>query len=427
MKKWRRIRALLLALCMVPVIPATAQDDLSLEWRGEEAKSAELILSGLDESVYALQLELTLEGSCRNLEFSPDLPGSYSPDCLVRQDGGKTAAMIYLVGQEPLNRGSRLFLGMVTADDVLPAPEEAVLTLLDRDLQPIRDADGALVSLWNSGGAGESGYRVQLEQPGHGTLRASPVWAEEDETVILTVRPDTGYLLDRLEVTDGDGRRLRTEHQGGNRYAFTMPDGQVRAAAFFVRSEEELPQLPFTDVSQGDWFYEAVCYAYAHGLMQGTTQTTFAPQVTTNRGMIVTILHRLEGAPPAGQGGFSDVPAGMYCAGAVAWASAAGIVNGYGNGKFGPRDTITRQQLAAILYRYAAYKDYPTAAAGDLTEYADSSSVAPYAWDAMRWAVENVLLFGDEAGMLTPQSGATRAQAAFALTGLCLDLAGDPD
>lgn len=421
----KRILILALVLFLLPAVPAAARETFSLEWRGG-GNSAELVLSGLEESVYALQLELTLEGLCEDMEFLSEVREAYSPDCRVHREDGRTAVTVYMTGRSPLNDGDRLFLGTLEAKEILPAPAEALLTLLDRDLQPIQGANETLVELWGRD-VGESGslrgYRVQLEQTAHGTLRASPLWAEEDETVTLTARPDAGYALERLEVTGSDGRRLRVKELGGNRYSFTMPDGQARAVAFFVRSDGVLPELPFTDVSPEDWFYEAAGYVYTHGLMLGTTDTTFAPQITTNRGMIVTILHRLEGTPAAGQGGFLDVPAEMYCADAVAWAAANGIVNGYGNGRFGPRDTITRQQLAAILYRYAVYKGRPTGTAGDLTDYPDGGSVSPYAREAMEWAVGNVLLLGDEAGLLMPQSGATRAQAAFALTGLCLDLA----
>ena len=113
--------------------------------------------------------------------------------------------------------------------------------------------------------------------------------------------------------------------------------------------------MPFKDVRESDWFYEAVQYVYEHGMMRGTGDTMFSPESTTTRAMIVTILHRLEGLPAAAGEQYADVPGGQYYTDAVAWASENGIVNGYGNGRFGPNDAITREQMATILYRLAQF------------------------------------------------------------------------
>ncbi len=427
MRIWKKVLTCLLVLSMVPMLPAAARSDVVLDWQSDGDRRAELELTGLEDSVYAVQLDLTLEGRWEEVSFSPADEDVYSPRCrILDAEGGGTLVSLYLTSRFPLNRGARLSLGTLRADQPLPRPKEAQLTLLDRELKPLPEADGTAVEL-RGGGTGssgsESGYRVRLEQPDHGTLRASPTWAEEGETVTLTVRPNAGYILDTLEVEDRDQDTVRLRERDEQHYTFTMPDGQVRVTASFRKDGDAVWDLPFTDVTPEDWFCEAAGYVYRNGLMLGTTETTFAPQVTTNRGMIVTILHRLEGAPAAGPGGFTDVPADMYCADAVAWANANGIVNGYGNGKFGPRNTITRQQLAAILYRYAVFKGYSTGGRGDLTDYTDRTAISPYAEEAMSWAVGNVLVFGDQAGLLSPQAGATRAQAAFALTGLCLDIA----
>lgn len=432
MKNWKkRFWALLTALCLVPALPARAsQDGFFLEWRENGAECTELRLMGLEQKVYAVQLELTLDGSCEDLEFIPEAEEAYAPECGIQTVDGKTGVTLYLVSREPLNQGNRLSLGTLESTRVLPAPERVLLTLLGRDLKPIRGANGTPIDLWGRWAEEEGttvrGYRILLEQPEHGTIRANPMWAEEGETVTVTVKPDAGYSLDRLEVIQTGGRRVNFRDLGGNRFRFTMPDGQVTVSAVLVQGGEGLWDLPFTDVSPEDWFYEAAGYVYTRGLMLGTTATAFSPNVTTNRGMIVTILHRLEGEPTApAQGSFTDVPPEMYCAAAVDWAASYGIVGGYGNGTFGPRDTITRQQLAAILYRYAAYKNYPTEIRESLGEYPDSAAISSYAWDAMGWAVGNGLLLTDPEGMLQPQSGATRAQAAFALTGLCLDVAAE--
>lgn len=437
MTAWtKRLLTLLLTLCFFPALAASADgDSLSLEWRSDGTRQAELVLRGLEDRPYGVQLELTLEGVCEDLSFIPRDGGSYSPACRVESLGGRTSVTVYLVSSAPLASGALLELGtLVSATDALPEAGDAALTLLDRDLQPIRGANGTRVDLWDrqdtSGGSdsdlSSQGYRIQLEQPEHGTLRSSTLWAEEGEDIILTVRPDTGYTLDRLSVRCGSRRNIDLKDLGENRFRFVMPDGKVLVTADLLPVEDPLPAaMPFTDISPTDWFYEAASYVYRRGMMRGTTDTTFSPYVTTNRGMIVTILHRLEGEPASAvQGRFTDVPADMYCAAAVAWAAENGIVGGYGNGTFGPRDTITRQQLAAILHRYAAYKGYDTMATGSLGDFPDGLGVSPYAQDAVRWAIGHALLLKDEAGLLSPQAGATRAQAAYALTGLCLDIAG---
>jgi len=152
--------------------------------------------------------------------------------------------------------------------------------------------------------------------------------------------------------------------------------------------------LPFTDVKETDWFYEAVKFNYENGMMVGTGASSFSPDATTTRGMIVTILHRMEGTPSVTGREFIDVPAGQYYSNAVAWASANGIISGYGNGLFGPNDAITREQLVTILYRYAQYKGYDTEPTGDISTFTDGNQVSPYAVEAMNWAIGAGLIFG---------------------------------
>lgn len=176
--------------------------------------------------------------------------------------------------------------------------------------------------------------------------------------------------------------------------------------------------LPFTDVNRLDWFYDAVEYVYEEGLMSGTSATTFAPNGTTTRGMIVTILHRLEGVSMAYGENFADVSADAYYADAVAWASDKGIVTGYGNGYFGPNDAITRQQLATILFRFAGFYGKSTTPRAMLGDFADGDSVADYAIDAMQWAVAEDLIKGSD-GYLNPNGFATRAQVATILERFC--------
>lgn len=182
--------------------------------------------------------------------------------------------------------------------------------------------------------------------------------------------------------------------------------------------------LPFTDVVSGSWYYGSVAYVYEQGLMGGTGQDRFSPDLTTSRAMIVTILYRLEGSPAVtGGASFADVAAGQWYSDGVAWASANGIVTGYSNGSFGPDDTITREQMAAILYRYACYKGYDLSARTDLSGYTDASQVSAYATAPMTWAVGSGLITGTSGTTLSPAGSATRAQAAVILARFCQNIA----
>ena len=172
---------------------------------------------------------------------------------------------------------------------------------------------------------------------------------------------------------------------------------------------------PFRDVAPGAWYEEAVRYVYEAGLMQGTTGTTFSPGRTSNRGQIAAILHRLEDSPRAGTPPFTDVAADSYCADAVAWAEKNNIVRGFEDGTFRPEGRITRQQLAAILFRYLEHRGADTAGRADLSRFSDTAAVADYAREAMAWAVSAGLLQGRSDGTLDPAGSATRAQTAVIL------------
>ena len=179
----------------------------------------------------------------------------------------------------------------------------------------------------------------------------------------------------------------------------------------------------FTDVPEGAWYGEAVRYFYESGLMDGTGDGGFSPDIPATRGMVVTILYRLEGQPGAGAGAaFPDVPDGEWYSDAVAWAGEKEIVNGYDNGNYGPNDPMTREQMAVILYRYAAYKGYDMAITGDASTFPDGSRVSSYAADAINWAVGNGLFQGNDRNMLDPAGGADRSQFAVLLMRFCKDV-----
>ena len=173
---------------------------------------------------------------------------------------------------------------------------------------------------------------------------------------------------------------------------------------------------PFTDVSEKDWFYGDVMFVYENGLMLGTSKTLFSPYGTATRGMMATILWRMEGSPaPKGKNSFTDVEAGKWYADAITWTAENGIFAGYGKDKFGPDDPITREQLAAIFYRYADYKGYDLTVKGNLDKFKDADKITDYAKTAMQWAVGSGLMKGKSGNLLDPQGTATRAEIAAML------------
>lgn len=176
---------------------------------------------------------------------------------------------------------------------------------------------------------------------------------------------------------------------------------------------------PFSDVAETQWYYDAICYVYENGLMNGTSDSTFSPNQATSRGMVVTLLHRLEGEPRTAASSFTDVMRSAYYEQAVAWAAQRHIVDGYGNGKFGPDDPITREQLATILFRYVTYKGWGLENCRSYETFNDASNVSDYAVEAMKWAVGNNLITGTSAQTLEPQGTALRSQLAAILMRFC--------
>lgn len=194
------------------------------------------------------------------------------------------------------------------------------------------------------------------------------------------------------------------------------PDRPIQPGKPSKPSDEDKPEEPdepFIDVDENDWFYDAVTYVYSEGMMDGVSDTQFAPNSNLTRGMVVTMLYRLEDEPRVtGSSGFDDVASGAWYADAVTWAAENGIVNGVSDAEFAPNDNITREQLAAILYRYAEHNDYDVSGRDDLSEFTDRDSISGYALDAMRWAVDEGLITGVTDTTIEPLGTATRAQAA---------------
>ncbi len=279
------------------------------------------------------------------------------------------------------------------------------------------------VSRQSSGGPGSSGapttYAVNVNAATNGAVAADKKTASKGTTVTVTASPSKGYVVDAVKVVDKDGKDVAVTEKDG-KYVFTMPASAVTVTGSFKAETPAPVALPFTDVKSGNWFYDAVKYAYEQGLMTGTSATTFAPNGTMNRAMIVTVLYRLEKSPAVtGASKFTDVPAGQWYSDAVAWAAANKIVNGYDETTFGPMNAVTREQMAAILFRYEQVKGLENVTLEEnLNRFPDQNKISAYAIPALQWAVGQKIINGNADGTLDPTGTATRAQVAQIFTNL---------
>ncbi|MBM6917471.1 S-layer homology domain-containing protein [Intestinimonas butyriciproducens] len=274
----------------------------------------------------------------------------------------------------------------------------------------------------STGGNTATSYSITVEKAENGTVTASTQSAAKGNAVTITVEPNEGYVLDTLTATDASGNEVALTKVSDSQYSFTMPGSKVTVKATFKADEAESDSLPFTDVNSEDWYYDAVKYAYDNGMMNGMEETLFAPSFNLTRGMLVTILYRLEEDHTYSATLFPDVASDAYYANPVAWASGNGIVKGYEDGTFGPEKNITREQMAQILYNYAVYKGIDTSVQSDLSAFTDGANTSEWAETAMKWAVGNGLLQGYN-GQLNPNGTATRAEVAQILMNFCENIA----
>ena len=273
-------------------------------------------------------------------------------------------------------------------------------------------ADTEISADWQPPYTGKFSYEIFTTVGDNGAIDVDR-YATEGDKVTITVSPDEAYMLDEMTVTSG-GKDVEVTDNGDGTYTFTMPSGDVKIEVTFAEDPdwEEEPAMPFVDVDENDWFYDVVLYAYENGLMTGTSADTFAPNTATTRGMIVSMLARLEGVTSAESAGFTDVAESDWYATAVNWAASEGIVNGFEDDTFRPNAPITREQMAAILYNYADYKGYDVSARADLSDYADAASISSWAEDVLAWANAEGLINGMTATTIDPQGETTRAQTA---------------
>ena len=260
----------------------------------------------------------------------------------------------------------------------------------------------------SSGGSssGKTTYKVTTSAVNNGGVNASPSNAEKGATITITLSPDKGYKLDKLTVTDGSGKSVSTVKKSDTVYTFTMPASAVKVGVSYVKATETPSGTKFNDVSANDWFASAVDYVTGKGMMNGTADNTFSPKANTTRGMLMTVLARHAGEDTTG--GSVWYEKGMN------WAKANGVSDGTN-----PQVNITREQLAAMLYRYAQNKKYDVSGAKSLDGYTDAQSVSSYAVPALQWANAAGVVNGKSGSKLDPKGYATRAEVAAMLMRFC--------
>lgn len=280
------------------------------------------------------------------------------------------------------------------------------------------------------GGAGGGGgtaptedKRITVENSKNGAVSPSDSNAKPDTKVTLTIKPDSGKRLSGLTVTDEKGNTLPLTRKDAAHYEFTMPDGKVTVKPVFADSSTSCPggiicpTHEMSDVPLDAWYHDVVDTAVDCGWMNGTGNSQFTPQGTTTRGMLATVLYRMAVSPKAPKSTFADVESSMYYADAVAWAAENGIVTGLDATTYAPAHSITREQLAAMLYRMAQHNGQASAGSADvLNGFADRNAVHDWAKDAMCWAIENGIVTGKGNAVLDPTGTATRAEVAAMLT-----------
>ena len=273
---------------------------------------------------------------------------------------------------------------------------------VDAMAKAIEDAINALVRKSSGGDDSDPTYAIEVGKDiRNGTVTANRRYAERGDTVTITVKPDDGFKLDDLTVTDKNGKELKLTDKGNGKYTFTMPASKVEINATFAK---EIETSPFSDVSTSAYYYEAVKWAQEKGITGGIGNGLFGPNQPCTRAQIVTFLWRAAGSPePKSMSSFSDVSADTYYAKAVAWAVENGITTGTGDGKFSPDATCTRAQSVTFLFR----------AIGKLVdskaEFSDVLTDSYYA-NAVAWAVENGVTNGIGDGLFGPDNSCTRAQ-----------------
>ena len=263
---------------------------------------------------------------------------------------------------------------------------------------------------------------IKLKVGDNGEAKADKKTAYENETVTITTTPDRDYMIDSVKAADKDGKSVAVEAvKDDETYTFKMPASEVTVSVTFTASgKHNCPTAKYTDLKTTDWHHSFDDFVTEYKLMNGTSDTTFEPETSLSRGMMVQILYNMEGAPEGSPAsGFTDVAAGAWYEDAVDWAKANKIVTGMTETTFEPASLLTREQMVRTLYSYSEYKGYDVTGKADLSKFTDESSIQSWAVEAMQWAVEAKIVSGRTDTTLVPQGTSKRCEVAAVITLFC--------
>lgn len=413
---------------------------------------------GASESLLAQRLQqlgcttaICLDGG-GSTTLTATLPDSTSSSRINKPSDGSERAVstqIFLVANNtPSGELDHYYITPLTTQMLSGATVQLSASAVDTNYIPMTDTTSPTWST-DKGSITQSGLFTAPAQSGTSTVTLSNGTQSGSTTIETISSPDTivarenGKVVNSLTTKAGNSHKLVISAAYNHMtlisqnscftFAVTGGIGTITKDGVFTATKDgtgsitvtagtktltipvTVQSMPFSDVSLGSWYYDAVEYVYEEGLMQGTSSTTFQPNITTTRAMIVQILYNKEGKPSSSYSGiFTDVADGKWYTPAVEWAASEGIVTGNGNGTFNPNGNVTREQMAIMLYNYAVYAGYDTSVRGDTSAFSDSDQIHDWAADAMSWAVGAGVLKGSS-GKLNPQSGATRAEIAQVL------------
>ena len=323
-----------------------------------------------------------------------------------------------------------------TATDILTSSTSTTLSFTSNlfSTYAITYTDSGSSGGSSSGGGGGSALstcRVDVAETSHGTVKPNRSSALPGTKITLSVTPESGYTLSAITAKDSSGKEIKLTAESGGAYSFTMPAWSVTVKAAFTKpgteNDQNCPLDKFTDTDKSAWYHDGVHWALENGVMKGVGGDRFDPDGDTSRAMVVTMLWRLEGSPAyVGQSSYADVENTDWYGPAVRWADAEGIVTGYtqdGEKVFNPNGAVTREQLAAMLYRYAQHKGQGFTGLWSFPlDYPDAAGVSEWAYEAMCWMTMNGVINGMD-GALAPTANASRAQVASMLMRYCASAA----
>ena len=335
---------------------------------------------------------------------------------------GKTVRVLYIHGDT-----------VKTAESAVTDRENGVVTVKAQEFSPYVILSKTKTA--SGSGSSSSTYPITVTKPTNGTLTVDRDTASRGTTVTVTAEADTGYTIGGVTVTDKNEEQISVTDKGNGKFTFTMPASRVTVKVNFVmagqnsaydacRKDADCPIYPFADAKSAAWYHDGVHYCLDNGMMVGTGSDTFAPGMGTTRAQLVVILWRMNGSPAVNDAmDFADVKENAWYTEAIRWALSEKVVQGYGNGKFGPNDTITREQMVTILWRYAQAKgcDVTTGENAALDAYKDVQSISAYAVPAVQWACASGLMQGSNEN-LDSTGSTTRTQIATMIMRFCVEI-----